>query len=108
MSIEKIGQNLFQIKSGFCRTRDGSGSLRFTHQPIIISEDLATVECGTCKEKLDPTQVLISYARHESQLSYRYNTLKIEIEKLKFQQERQNRVRCEHCQKLTRIKKGDA
>lgn len=105
-NVEKLGPNLFRIERKHCRRPDGKGGFRMDHGPILVDTDLATAECGTCGEKLNPMSLLKMYAQHESRLAMRFDELRLHIEKLKFQSERQNRVRCEHCGKLTRIKKG--
>jgi hypothetical protein len=102
MSAE-LGPNVFLIRRKPCQS--GATGYKYQHGPFILDEALATVECGTCKEKLDPVQVLLAYARSESRICDRFAGLKIEIEKARFKAERQNRVRCEHCAKLTRIRK---
>jgi hypothetical protein len=103
---EQIGPNIFKIKSRVCRKPDGDGrEWKMDHGPYILDEDGTTVECGTCGDKLNPMAVLVAYARHENRLAHRFEELKQTIEKTKFKAERQNRVRCEHCAKLTRIRK---
>jgi hypothetical protein len=102
MDIE-LGQNIFQLKRRPCKS--GSTGYKYEHGPFILDEELATVECGTCKEKLNPIQVLVAYARQESRIGARFEEAKLAVEKAQFKAERQNRVRCEHCDKLTRIRK---
>lgn len=104
--MSETGKNLFVMKRHVCRKPgDKLGPSRFNHQPYEIDEELDTVQCGTCGEKLNPVQVLKSLYQHENRLEWRWQELKQAIEKLKFKFARQNRVRCEHCQKLTKIAK---
>jgi hypothetical protein len=100
-----LGDNLFIIRRHSCRKPDGTGGFRMHHAPIIVDEELAHVECGTCLEKLNPIQVILNYAQHEAGLVSRWHHIKDAIAKQEFQIARKNRVRCEHCSKLTRIKK---
>lgn len=101
--MSELGQNIFQMKRKPCQS--GTSGYKFEHGPFVLDEHLALVECGTCKAQLNPMQVLIAYAWQESRIGHRFADLKLEVEKAKFKAERQNRVRCEHCQKLTRIRK---
>lgn len=97
VDLELKGSNLFRIHRGRCK------SGKADHYPIIIDEKKSHVTCGTCEEQLDPVQVLLTYAHGESRLVWRYSELKSLIDKQKFQIERKNRVRCEHCAKLTKV-----
>jgi len=99
----QLGKNIFQLRRRPCRS--GTDGYKYAHGPFIVDEELATVECGTCRAQLDPIQILTAYARKEARIADRFTRLEQSIEKISFKAERQNRVRCEHCQKLTRIKK---
>lgn len=103
-AMDNIGPNVFRLYRKACRKPDGS-SWQGEHGPYIVSEDAAEVECGNCGEKLSPMSVLIAYARKENRIADRFRHLQQEVEKAEFKAERQNRVRCEHCEKLTRIRK---
>lgn len=96
--------NVFQIQHQGCRKHDGT-SWKLDHGPYVLDEDLMEVTCGTCKERLNPMRVLLAYAYKENSIHRRFMEMQQAIEKTKFKAERQNRVRCEHCQKLTRIRK---
>jgi ribosomal protein S27E len=102
--VGELGKNIFQIRPRSCRKPDGS-QWKTEHGPFILDEDGTTVECGTCGDKLNPMSVLVAYARRENGIAMRFESLKLEVEKAQFKAERQNRVRCEHCSKLTRIRK---
>lgn len=101
---DDFGPNIFQLKRRPCRS--GTSGFKYEHGPFLLDEELATVECGTCHEKLNPVQVLIAYARNESRIGARFQAAKLAVEKALFKAERQNRVRCEHCDRLTRIVKN--
>lgn len=103
MSIE-LGANIFHLKRKPCQS--GTTGYKYEHGPFLVDEELATVECGTCKEKLNPIHVLVAYARQESRIGYRFEEAKLAVQKAQFKAQRQNRVRCEHCEKLTRIIKA--
>src|SRR5690348_16087090 len=101
---QELGPNIFQLKRKGCRSHDGK-TWKTDHGPYLLDPDSTEVECGTCKAKLNPMAVLVEYANKENRIAYRFEELKREIEKARFKAERQNRVRCEHCAKLTRIRK---
>lgn len=103
-NVEHPENNIFQLTRRGC-VPTGGGPLRYEHGPYVIDEDHSFVECKTCKEKLNPIAVLAHYAKRENKIAWRFSELKQELEKLKFKAKSQNRVRCEHCQKLTRIRK---
>lgn len=102
--MSELGPNILQLNRKGCRPSKG-GPLKFEHGPYIIDEDLSEIECGTCKEKLNPVMVLRHYAHRENAIQRRFLELREQIEKAKFKAMSQNRLRCEHCAKLTRIRK---
>lgn len=104
MSELVLPGKIFELKRRSCRAKLDDG-WKFDHGPYLIDEDLAYVECGTCGEKMNPIAVLKAYATHENTIRNKFFGLKAVLEKAKFKAERQNRVRCEHCEKLTRIRK---
>lgn len=103
MSASLIGDNVFRIQHKACRSKEGRWQME--HGPFLLDEELMEVECGNCGERMNPMTVLIAFARSENKIGARFQHLQLECEKAKLKAERQNRVRCEHCTKLTRIVK---
>lgn len=102
--MTELGPNVFQLRTKSCRKLDGT-RWQVEHGPFLVDERLAEVECGNCGEKLSPMAVLVALSGHENRIAARFKQLKVECEKARFKAERQNRVRCEHCSRLTRIRK---
>jgi hypothetical protein len=70
------------------------------HKRFTIDEKLALVECSDCKERLDPIYALKTLAQQEG----RYHELHTRYaDQMKRLGER-SRTKCEHCQKMTRIR----
>lgn len=101
--MKELGENILQLTRRGCRPT--KGPMKFDHGPYIIDEDLDVVECKTCGEKMNPVAVLKHYAQRENSIVRRFEALKDHVEKAKFKALSQNRVRCEHCAKLTKIRK---
>lgn len=97
--------NIFQLRHQRCIRGDGT-NWQSEHGPFVLDEKLTEVTCGNCDAKLSPMAVLIAYARKENAIHRKFESLQLEIKKAQFKAERQNRVRCEHCAKLTRIRKA--
>ena len=79
----------------------GKGNRICLHGPYLIDEQLSTVECEGCGEKLNPMFVLMRLAGKETTwhtYEQRYN------EDMARLQER-SRTKCEHCKEMTRISK---
>ena len=85
--------NIIQIVSHLCKKG-------IHHGPFIVDTKLFYVECGTCKEKLNPIEVLKIIGFEESMLQRRFESLKKKIEDLK----KRFRVKCKNCGKMTDIK----
>lgn len=69
------------------------------HDTIIVDEDLNTVECEDCKEKLNPIQILVRFTREET----RWNNSLEEMRKMKAVLDDRKRFKCKHCEKITTI-----
>lgn len=70
------------------------------HKHMTIDEDLATVECDDCGEKLNPVAVLLRFANEES----RWQRNGEELRKLHADLDARIRCKCQHCGQMTRIK----
>jgi hypothetical protein len=70
------------------------------HRHMTVDEDLNTVECDDCGEKLNPVAILVRFAREESRWHRNAEALKDLHRKL----DAKVRCKCQHCGKMTRIK----
>lgn len=98
-------ENVFFIHRKGCKKPDAQGRWRFEHGPFALDEQLSTVECRTCGERLTPMAVLLILANKESRARAMYESWEIKIRKIAFQAMRKNRVKCSHCGKLTCVTK---
>jgi hypothetical protein len=72
---------------------------RCHHGPYEVDRTLMEVTCKKCKEKVNPMEVLLDLAHHETRwhdLQKRYQ------EEMKRLAERSS-TKCQHCDKMTRI-----
>lgn len=99
MSDEIKPPALTLLKFVLCK----SDSMR--HGPFVLDEESRTVTCKTCEKKMDPFHVLEIFCKEESWVRVRYSDNKRALDKLKAEYETKNKVKCEHCLKLTRFKK---
>lgn len=67
----------------------------------IVDPDLAYVTCAGCGAELNPMFVLRELANNEHILNKETRSLKIQAKEAG----KMNRCKCEHCEKMTRIKK---
>lgn len=70
------------------------------HLHMTVDEDLNTVECADCHEKLNPIAMLRRIAREESRWQRNAEALKDLHRKL----DAKVRCKCQHCGQMTRIK----
>ncbi|MCB1886600.1 MAG: hypothetical protein KDH20_03235 [Rhodocyclaceae bacterium] len=70
------------------------------HKHMTMDEDLNTVECDDCGEKLNPVAVLKRFAFEESLWHRRGEELK----KLQAALDAKVRCRCQHCGQMTRVR----
>lgn len=66
---------------------------RAHHGPYLVNEYLATVECQTCGEKINPITVLMELAKNESTWNARMDRVRAEILEL----EERSKFKCAHC-----------
>jgi hypothetical protein len=71
------------------------------HNKFLYDPKLAYVECGICKEKLNPIWVIEQLSSREARANMQLDGINKQVEKAK----KKNRCKCEHCGKLTRIQK---
>ncbi|ROO28231.1 hypothetical protein [Salinisphaera orenii] len=69
------------------------------HKRLRVDEQLATVECRDCGEKLNPVHVIARMAKEESLWRRRLDALRAVRQKL----EKRQRCKCDHCGRMTRI-----
>jgi hypothetical protein len=76
------------------------------HEPdgntYLVDQALSIVECGKCKAKLDPMWVMLQLANKESH--WYYNWERYSKERRKY--EDRSRTTCEHCGKMTKIRRS--
>ncbi|MDI1231359.1 MAG: hypothetical protein PSU93_09440 [Methylobacter sp.] len=70
------------------------------HRPLIVSEELNTVECEDCGALLNPVAMLIRLAHEESMWKRNFDQMKELREELKNRQ----RCKCDHCGNMTNIR----
>ena len=66
---------------------------------MTIDEDLATVECDDCGEKLNPVAMLLRFATEES----RWQREGERLRQLHRDLDARIRCKCQHCGQMTRI-----
>lgn len=96
--IDTMPQPANVISLQEARSRFSPGRCR--HMSLIVDEELATVECVTCGEKLNPVAVLSRFATKESELQRRIDSLK----KLNTALDAKIRCKCQHCGQMTRVR----
>jgi hypothetical protein len=70
------------------------------HHPLIVDEELNTVECGDCGEKMNPVAMLLRFAHEESMWKRSLEQMRKLREELKTRQ----RCKCDHCGMMTNIR----
>jgi len=73
---------------------------RCKHMNLTVDDELATVSCDDCGEKLNPIALLLRMATDESRWQHRADELR---DALKRYDEKQ-RCKCQHCGKFTRVR----
>lgn len=86
------------ISLSMARSRYMAG--KYKHNNLIVDEELNTIECKDCGEKLNPISVLARYAKQETRLQLEQERLRELHQKL----DERSRCKCDHCGKMTRIK----
>lgn len=84
------------LKEARSRYRPGSCQ----HKNLSVDEDLNTVECDDCGEKLNPVAVLMRFSREESRWAREGERLR-ELHK---ELDARVRCKCQHCGQMTRIR----
>ena len=87
------------VKFSACKGND------YKHGPFLIDEEAGTARCEGCEKVFSPIYVLGLLAREESFAGFRYRETLKKKNELDEALKTQNRCKCEHCGKLTRIKK---
>lgn len=70
------------------------------HHVYLIDAKTHKIECAKCKLFFEPMAVLLDLAQAESRWRHSYDRMKEASAKL----EERKRCKCEHCNKITRIK----
>lgn len=70
------------------------------HMRMTVDDELATVKCDDCGEKLNPVSVLVRFATEETQLERRRESLTALHQKL----DAKVRCKCQHCGQMTRVR----
>jgi ribosomal protein S27E len=73
------------------------------HNQVIIDEDLWSVECSNCGEKMDPVRFLVRLAHDEAWEEFRIQKLKHTYKRITDILAIKTKTRCEHCGKITTI-----
>jgi hypothetical protein len=80
------------------RTKYQAGKCK--HLRMVVDEQLDTVECEDCKEKLNAVAMLLRFATEESLWQRRAEELK----KLHVALDAKVRCKCRHCGQMTRVR----
>ncbi|MDI7200110.1 hypothetical protein [Leptospira santarosai] len=75
------------------------------HDSAYIVEGSPYLQCQTCEEDLDPIWFMTRLAKEELVKEWRKDRLTNIINDLNQKIENQNKLKCEHCGKFTRILK---
>lgn len=70
------------------------------HRLLTVDEELATVECDDCHEKLNPVAMLLRFAHEES----RWKREGEKLNELNKALDARIRCKCQHCGQMTRIR----
>lgn len=73
---------------------------RCKHMNLTVDDELATVQCDDCGEKLNPIALLIRMTQEESRWQQRANDLKDLLQRF----EEKHRCKCQHCGKFTNLR----
>jgi ribosomal protein S27E len=73
------------------------------HSQVIVDEDLWSVECSQCGEKMDPIRFLIRLAHNESREEFRIQKLRNEYKRIIDILAIKTNTRCKHCGKITPV-----
>ncbi|MDI7224050.1 hypothetical protein [Leptospira santarosai] len=75
------------------------------HDSAYIVEGSPYLQCQTCEEDLDPIWFMTRIAKEEQVKEWRKDRLTDIVNDLNLKIENQNKLKCEHCGKFTRILK---
>jgi hypothetical protein len=75
------------------------------HTHVEVDKDLWTIRCTDCGALLDPIGWMIDRAEEEDRLSYRFERMEQECDRMEEKLKKQNLCKCEHCGKMTHIEK---
>ena len=70
------------------------------HESFVVDQEKDTVECAACGERLNPMWVLSHLATRDRNFADRQKRANEAMNRLK----ERSRTKCEHCQKMTRIR----
>lgn len=84
------------LREGASKYRPG----KCQHMHMTVDDELATVACDDCGEKLNPVAVLLRLANEESRWGQRANELRDALQRL----DQRQRCKCQHCGQMTRIR----
>lgn len=70
------------------------------HMRMTVDDELDTVACDDCGEKLNPVAVLVRFAIEETMLDRRRESLRHMSQKL----DAKIRCKCQHCGQMTRVR----
>lgn len=87
---------IISLKIGRDKYRPG----KCQHKHMTVDEDLSTVECDDCHEKLNPIAMLLRFATEESIWQREGEKLR----ELHRDLDARIRCKCQHCGQMTRIK----
>jgi len=74
-----------------------------SHNRVTVDEDLWSVQCRDCGEKMDPIKFLIRLAHEEVGEEFRITNLRREYKRITDILAIKTKTRCEHCGKITTI-----
>lgn len=73
---------------------------RCKHMNMTVDEELATVQCDDCGEKLNPIALLLRMTHEESRWQQRADDLRDALRRY----DEKQRCKCQHCGKFTRVR----
>jgi DNA-directed RNA polymerase subunit RPC12/RpoP len=100
---EEGGKSVERIVSIKVRTRFDKKFDECTHNRVSIDEELWSVQCRDCGEKMDPIKFLVRLAHEEVGEEFRITKLRQEYKRITDILAIKTKTRCQHCKKVTTI-----
>lgn len=95
ISTQPERAKVISLREGASKYRPG----KCRHMNMTVDDELATVACDDCGEKLNPIAVLLRMAHEESRWGQRAAELQQALQRFS----ERERTKCQHCGHMTRI-----